>query len=401
MIQITVPELAESITGGTINDMFVKIGDSVKKDDPILELETDKINIEIPSIASGIVVDLPYTIGDEVKVNAIIATLEEAVDHSTVAEQVNRANEYGKKSSYHHTKRAEDYIVATPAARKRARELGIDLNQIQAADPLGRIRPADVLAHTQKTPSLREKEVTPMEERETSKLTERIKMSARRRAIANHLVEAKQQTAMLTTFNEIDMSKVSAIRAEKQVAFTQKHGVKLGFMSFFAKAVVIALKEFPMLNAELAENDIILKKYYDLGIAVATNEGLVVPVLRGVDKLDFASIEKNMLVLREKAENKKLELNDLQGGTFTITNGGVFGSLFSTPIINTPQVGILGMHTIQKRPIALADDSIAVRPMMYIALSYDHRIIDGKEAVGFLTRIKQFVENPYELLVET
>jgi len=225
-------------------------------------------------------------------------------------------------------------------------------------------------------------------------------MSRRRMTIAKRLVEAQHNAAMLTTFNEVDMTEIMKLRGDRKDQFAEKHGVKLGFMSFFTKAVVGALKDFPLLNAEIQGNELVIKKFYDIGIAVSAEDGLVVPVVRDADKLDFAGIEKEILDLATKARDNKLKLDDLQGGTFTITNGGIFGSLVSTPILNAPQVGILGMHTIQKRPVVMPDDSIEVRPMMYLALSYDHRIVDGKDAVQFLVRIKELLEDPYDLLLE-
>ncbi len=238
------------------------------------------------------------------------------------------------------------------------------------------------------------------EKTEFDKPVERIKMSRRRQTIAKRLVDAQQNSAMLTTFNEVDMTNVMKLRSERKDAFQKKHDVKLGFMSFFTKAAVGALKEFPLINAEIQGNEIVQKKFYDIGMAVSTDEGLVVPVVRDADRLDFAGIEKGIMDMAQKARNKELQLDDLQGGSFTITNGGIFGSMLSTPILNSPQVGILGLHNIEKRAKVMPDDTIQARPMMYIALSYDHRIVDGKEAVQFLRRIKEMIEDPYDLLLE-
>ena len=301
---------------------------------------------------------------------------------------------------------AKQEIIASPAARKRARELGIDLSEIQPRDPLGRIHPEDVeqtakAGQKQQAAPKQEKQASkPAEKTEFEKPVEREKMSRRRQTIANRLVEAQQTAAMLTTFNEVDMTAIMKLRSERKDKFLEKHDVKLGFMSFFTKAVVAALKDFPYINAEIQGNEIVLKKFYDIGIAVSTDDGLVVPVVRDADRLDFAGVEKEISRLGSKAKAKELKLADLQGGSFTITNGGIFGSLLSTPILNTPQVGILGMHSIQKRAMVMPDDSIEVRPMMYTALSYDHRIVDGKDAVQFLVRIKQLLEDPYDLLLE-
>src|SRR5699024_5924840 len=250
----------------------------------------------------------------------------------------------------------------------------------------------------------KETEKAPVEEKQeaaSSQHEERVRMSRRRMTIAKRLVDVQRESAMLTTFNEIDLTEVMKLRKERKETFIEQHDVKLGFMSFFTRAVVAALKKFPRLNAEIEGNELILKKYYDIGIAVSAEEGLVVPVLRNADRLDFAGIEKEIKRLSQKSQQNTLAFEDLQGGTFTITNGGVFGSLLSTPILNAPQVGILGMHSIQKRPVAMPDDTIEIRPMMYVALSYDHRIVDGKEAVQFLVMIKQLLEDPYRLLLES
>src|SRR5690625_3697940 len=293
---------------------------------------------------------------------------------------------------------ASQDVVASPAARKRARELNIELSQVQAQDPLGRIRPEDV-ERAAKAPAAPQ---TPAakEEPEFEKPTIRERMSRRRQTIAKRLVEAQQTAAMLTTFNEVDMTAIMNLRKERQEGFIAKNDIKLGFMSFFTKASVGALKEFPLLNAEIDGNDLLIKEYYDIGIAVSAPGGLVVPVVRDADKLDFAGIEREIARLGEKARENKLGLDELQGGSFTITNGGIFGSMLSTPILNAPQVGILGMHNIVKRAVVMPDDTIEVRPMMYLALSYDHRIVDGKEAVQFLVRIKEMLEDPYDLLLQ-
>ncbi|MFC4403092.1 2-oxoglutarate dehydrogenase complex dihydrolipoyllysine-residue succinyltransferase [Gracilibacillus xinjiangensis] len=422
MKEIKVPELAESITEGTIAEWLVNEGDSVEKGDPICELETDKVNVEVNADYAGIVAELVRVTGDDVEVGEVIAKIDENGEASGSKNEAPAPKEEEKKEeapesaakqekveeSEPKTAGKDQKVVASPAARKRARELGIDLKQVVPSDPLGRIRPEDVenlskAAKAEKKDSKAEtnsKSKGSSNSQEFDKPVEREKMTRRRQTIANRLVEAQHTAAMLTTFNEVDMTAVMKLRSERKEKFADKHGVKLGFMSFFTKAVVGALKEFPYINAEVQENEIILKKYYDIGIAVSTDDGLVVPVVRDADRLDFAGIESEITRLGTKARNKELQLADLQGGSFTITNGGIFGSLLSTPIINTPQVGILGMHTIQKRPIVMPDDSIEVRPMMYIALSYDHRIVDGKDAVQFLVRIKQLLEDPYDLLLE-
>ncbi|UFU00329.1 2-oxoglutarate dehydrogenase complex dihydrolipoyllysine-residue succinyltransferase [Radiobacillus kanasensis] len=419
MKEIKVPELAESITEGTISQWLVKQGDKVEKGDPVLELETDKVNIEVNSDYSGVVAELLKEEGDDVEVGDVIAKVDEngeagGAPSNSGAEEKQEAKQPEVKEEPKASETSQEItedtsssdrkeVVASPAARKRARELGIDLSTVQAKDPLGRIRPEDVDATArggQKQEQPKKQEAKTDEKTEFDKPVERVKMSRRRQTIANRLVEAQHNAAMLTTFNEVDMTSVMKLRAERKDKFLEKHDVKLGFMSFFTKAVVAALKDFPLINAEIQGNELVLKKFYDIGIAVSTDDGLVVPVVRDADRLDFAGVEREIATLGKKARNKELQLADLQGGSFTITNGGIFGSLLSTPIINAPQVGILGMHSIQKRPVVMPDDSIEVRPMMYIALSYDHRIVDGKEAVQFLVRIKQLLEDPYDLLLE-
>lgn len=424
MIEITVPELAESLTEGTIGEWLKKEGDYIEKGEAILELETDKVNIEVTSEHSGVIKEFLFQQGDTVEVGQVIARLAEGgsdADEGEAGDVEAESVEEPKteESSAEQEDKKRNHPVASPAARKRARELGIDLNEVSGRDPLGRLRVEDVEAHektAERGSGAKEKPMSEngrkSDEKSVDKGTisqvedkddniERIKMSRRRQTIAKRLVEAQQSAAMLTTFNEVDMTAVMDLRSRRKESFYNKHGVKLGFMSFFTKAVIGALKEFPLLNAEIQGDEILLKKFYDIGIAVSAEEGLVVPVVRSADKLSFAGIEKEIGTLSEKAKTNKLGLKDLQGGTFTITNGGIFGSLFSTPILNTPQVGILGMHSIQKRPVVVDDnDTVEVRPMMYIALSYDHRIIDGKDAVQFLVRIKQLLEDPEDLLLE-
>ncbi|UOQ86693.1 2-oxoglutarate dehydrogenase complex dihydrolipoyllysine-residue succinyltransferase [Gracilibacillus salinarum] len=423
MKEVKVPELAESITEGTIAEWLVSEGDSVEKGDPICELETDKVNVEVNADFSGVIAEFVREEGDDVEVGEVIAKIDESGDASGKSEDAPKEEEPAKEEPKQEEKQeapkqekkqpASDSgkeskkgeVVASPAARKRARELGIDLQEIRAADPLGRIRPEDVEKAAKAKDSKKNADKKPAasnsnQKQEFDKPVEREKMTRRRQTIANRLVDAQHNAAMLTTFNEVDMTAVMKLRGERKNKFQEKHGIKLGFMSFFTKAVVSALREFPYLNAEIQENEIVKKKFYDIGIAVSTDDGLVVPVVRDADRLDFAGIESQIADLGTKAKNKELQISDLQGGSFTITNGGIFGSLLSTPILNAPQVGILGMHSIQKRPMVMPDDSIEVRPMMYIALSYDHRIVDGKEAVQFLVRVKQLLEDPYDLLLE-
>ncbi|HJV32354.1 MAG TPA: 2-oxoglutarate dehydrogenase complex dihydrolipoyllysine-residue succinyltransferase [Bacillales bacterium] len=404
MSEIRVPELAESITEGTIANWLKQIGDSIEKGEPIVELETDKVNIEIISDNSGVLKECLFQPGDTVSVGQVIATLGETemVKNEVIPQQKEPEVSEPKKEENTQENLAASSPIASPAARKKARELGIDLNDVPFRDPLGRIKVEGVEAFNHSLQNkVEEKKPQPVTINEKEDSIERIKMTRRRQTIAKRLVEAQQTAAMLTTFNEVDMTAIMDVRSRRKDSFYKKNGVKLGFMSFFTKAVIGALKAFPLLNAEIQGNEILLKKFYDIGIAVSTDDGLVVPVVRNADKLSFAGIEKEIGVLSEKARGNALALSDLQGGTFTITNGGTFGSLYSTPILNSPQVGILGMHKIQKRPVVIDDnDTVEVRPMMYLALSYDHRIVDGKEAVQFLVTVKKLLEDPEDLLLE-
>jgi len=415
MADIVIPELAESITEGTIAEWLVKKGEKVEKGDPVVELETDKVNVEVNAEHSGVITEILHEEGDDVSVGDVIGKIDEngtAGSQAPAEEPKQEAPKAEAKEEPAPTSAADEKIeetangnvIATPAARKRARELNIDLSEVSPRDPLGRVRPDDVEAAAQASQEAKQskpaKKETAAPKVEFDKPVERVKMTRRRQTIAKNLVKVQQEAAMLTTFNEVDMTAIMELRKQRKEKFQQKHGVKLGFMSFFTKAVVGALKEFPLLNAEIQGNELIVKKFYDIGIAVSTDEGLVVPVVRDADRLTFAGIEKAIMDLSVKARDGKLTLSDLQGGSFTITNGGTFGSMMSTPILNAPQVGILGMHNIVKRAVVMPDDSIQVRPMMYLAVSYDHRIVDGKEAVSFLVRIKEMLEDPETLLLE-
>ncbi len=415
MIEIKVPELAESITEGTIAQWLKGVGDYVEQGEYIAELETDKVNIEIIAEHSGVITEFKSEPGDTVEVGQVIAVIDESATSGSAPASAPTPSEAPAPQQPAEEKveaapaapapaeeaSATDRLIATPAARKLARERGIDLNNVSPADPLGRVHKQDVAAHNDKPAAPAAKpSAAPQAAANPAKPVERIKMSRRRQTIAKRLVESQQTAAMLTTFNEVDMSAIMELRKRRKDAFVEKNGVKLGFMSFFTKAVVGALKEFPLLNAEIQGDEVLMKKFYDIGIAVSTDEGLVVPVVRDADRLSFAGIEREIGELGKKARDNKLSLADLQGGTFTITNGGVFGSLMSTPILNTPQVGILGMHAIQWRPVAIDQENFEIRPMMYIALSYDHRIVDGKESVSFLVRVKQLLEDPESLLLE-
>ncbi|MEI3612541.1 2-oxoglutarate dehydrogenase complex dihydrolipoyllysine-residue succinyltransferase [Pseudogracilibacillus sp. SO30301A] len=416
MKEIKIPELAESITEGTIAEWLVNPGDKVEKGDPIVELETDKVNVEVNSDYAGVLVEVLAEEGDDVSVGDTIAKVDENAEAGAVSEpsadapkeeaKVEAPKQEESSTPAESTEETVDNsgVVASPAARKLARELNIDLTKVKPQDPLGRIRPEDVEAANQaaqSAPAPAAKQ-TPAaaSTQEFTKPVKVEKMSRRRQTIAKRLVEAQHNSAMLTTFNEVDMTAVMNMRKERQESFVAKNDIKLGFMSFFTKASVAALKEFPLLNAEIDGTNLIIKEYYDIGIAVSAPGGLVVPVVRDADKLDFAGIEREIVRLGSKARDNQLGLDDLSGGSFTITNGGIFGSMLSTPILNAPQVGILGMHNIVKRAVVMPDDTIEVRPMMYLALSYDHRIVDGKEAVQFLVRIKEMLEDPYDLLLQ-
>lgn len=423
MAEIKVPELAESITEGTIAQWLKQPGDTVEKGEFIVELETDKVNVEVISEEAGVVQELLAQEGDTVEVGQVIAVVGEGSGESAApapkAEESAPAAEPAKTEAPATMEAVEeapaveeqastDRTIASPAARKLAREKGIDLAAISPVDPMGRVRVQDVEAHASKpaasapqaaAPAAPKAAAAPSSDEESGRIV-REKMSRRRQTIAKRLLEVKQSTAMLTTFNEIDMTNVMALRSRKKDKFQQDHdGTRLGFMSFFTKAVTAALKKYPYVNAELDGTDVLLKQFFDVGIAVSTEEGLVVPIVRDTDKKNFAEIESSIADLAKKARDKKLSIADMTGGSFTITNGGVFGSLMSTPILNGTQVGILGMHTIQKRPVAIGD-SIEIRPMMYVALSYDHRVIDGSDSVGFLKMVKDLIENPEDLLLE-
>jgi 2-oxoglutarate dehydrogenase E2 component (dihydrolipoamide succinyltransferase) len=431
MAEILVPELAESISEGTIAQWLKKPGEFVEKGDYIAELETDKVNVEIISEHSGVISELLKEEGDTVAVGEAIAIVSEGgeaqvsapvatanpsepVASSAETDQVKQGEKEALQQAASTAPQEETKglgrPIASPAARKLAREKGIDLNEVAARDPLGRIRREDVetagqapVSKPTTTPSAPKTE-KPAEKKSAAeqftKPVEVVKMSRRRQTIAKRLVDVQHTAAMLTTFNEVDMTAIIELRNRRKDAFLKSNDVKLGFMSFFTKAVIGALKKYPLLNAEIQGDELIIKKFYDIGIAVSADEGLVVPVVKDADKLGFAGIEKAIGDLATKARNNKLAISDLTGGTFTITNGGTFGSLMSTPILNAPQVGILGMHKTQLRPVAIDAERMENRPMMYIALSYDHRIVDGKEAVGFLVKVKELLEDPEQLLLE-
>ena len=448
-IEVRVPEMGESIVEAVIGHWLRREGESVVAGEALVELETEKVNIEVAAEQSGVLERILKREGETVSVGEVIALITEGVTAATPVaplevEAVSPAAETQPVTvsvSGEPPERAQPSEVvglrATPAVRRLAEEYGIDVRQVPASGEGGRVTREDVLRFVAQqlaaSPPLPTAPVEaealqtgPAAGAETivspdSPLTEpvpssrpapgtvpigvdgrreeRVRMTQRRKTIARRLVEAQQTAAMLTTFNEIDMSAVIEVRRRWRDRFRERYGVSLGFMSFFTKAVVGALKAFPQLNAEIQGDEIVLKYYYDIGIAVAADEGLVVPVVRDADRKSFAKIEQEIDELARKARERRLTLEDLSGGTFTITNGGVFGSLLSTPILNPPQVGILGMHKIEERPVVV-DGQVVVRPMMYVALTYDHRIVDGREAVLFLVRVKELVEDPERLLLE-
>jgi 2-oxoglutarate dehydrogenase E2 component (dihydrolipoamide succinyltransferase) len=396
-IEIKVPVLGESIVEGTLAKWLVSVGQAVAAGAIIAELETDKVNIEVSAENAGVVTQLRKNEGDTVAVGEVIAILDPSATATATAPALTRTSAAAAPAVT--TSKGESASTATPVARNVAADAGVDLRTVAGSGPSGKITKQDVInaavpakAAVAPSPSVG---VSPGAARSET----RVKMSRRRQTIALRLVQAQQTAAMLTTFNEVDLTRVMDIRKRKKDTFKEQHAIGLGFMSFFTKATVSALKAFPSVNAEIQGDEVVYKNYYDIGIAVSTDDGLVVPVLRDADGLSFAGIEKGIDALARKARDNKLGLNDLVGGTFTITNGGVFGSLMSTPILNAPQVGILGMHKIQERPVVV-NGQIVIRPMMYLALSYDHRIIDGSTAVRFLVHIKDMLEDPDALLLQ-
>ncbi|MDK9860208.1 dihydrolipoyllysine-residue succinyltransferase [Staphylococcus equorum] len=421
MPEVKVPELAESITEGTIAEWLKQVGDNVDKGEAIVELETDKVNVEVVSEEAGVLQELLANEGDIVEVGQSIAVVgegsgnnaseapakqDDAKDDSSSEKAQPQQSETQNDKSEEKDQDNGQRVNATPSARKYAREKGIDLSEV-AAQSNDVVRKEHVdqsqnqASSKQEAPAAKEEAKKPAQQN-PSKPVVREKMSRRKKTAAKKLLEVSNNTAMLTTFNEIDMTNVMNLRKRKKEQFIKDHdGTKLGFMSFFTKAAVAALKKFPGVNAEIDGDDMITKQFYDIGVAVSTDDGLLVPFVRDCDKKNFAEIEEEIGNLAKKARDKKLGLDDMVNGSFTITNGGIFGSMMSTPIINGSQAAILGMHSIITRPIAVDADTIENRPMMYIALSYDHRIIDGKEAVGFLKMIKDLIENPEDLLLES
>ncbi len=409
MTQIVVPTLGESVAEATVSQWLKKEGEAVKADEPIVELETDKVTLEVNAPADGVIVKISVGEGDTVEVGAILGELEVGAVANDAKPAAAAKKEEAKKADPVSAPAREEKTAAlsasaktSPAVRKLINDNNLDAGQIPASGPEGRLTKEDVQNFMDKgiksapAPS----SAAPAKAREAGPREERVKMSKLRQVIAKRLKEAQNTAAMLTTFNEVDMGPVMDLRNEYKDIFEKKHGVKLGFMSLFIKAAIQALKEFPAINAEISGDEIIYKNYYNIGVAVSTPQGLVVPVIKDADLMSMAEIEKKIVDFGARARDGKLSMDEMSGGTYTITNGGVFGSLMSTPILNTPQSGILGMHTIQKRPMVMKDGSIEARPMMYLAQSYDHRIVDGREAVSSLVRIKQALEDPQRLLLD-
>lgn len=448
--QILVPSLGESVTEATVSKWLKRVGEEVDSDEPLVELETDKVNVEVPSPLTGTLSSIKAKEGDTVEIGALLGIVNdekstsvktvkiESTDHSQQSytppktnKKKNITKETVKKNKKTSSKKEEPLVIfdqsenenskgalildtlaeessseikekkyippksrqhLSPSVRKIVEEKNIDISSIKGTGKAGRISKGDLITLMGNIPQ-------PSERKSSHGLEERVKMTRLRVTIAKRLKEAQNNAAMLTTFNEVDMQNIIQMRQDYQDDFQKKYSVKLGFMSFFVKASVVALKNFPAVNAEIASDHIIYKNYYNVSIAIGTDRGLVVPVLKKADELSFSDIERNIFLLSEKAKQGKITINDLQGGTFTISNGGIYGSMLSTPILNPPQTGILGMHNIVERPVA-KEGSVVIRPIMYLALSYDHRIIDGKEAVSFLKTVKECLEEPRRLFLD-
>ena len=403
MTEIRVPTLGESVTEATVATWFKKPGDSVAIDEMLCELETDKVTVEVPSTVSGILSEIVAHEGETVGLDAILGIISEGDTQPT-----ENNNDDEKISSISNDKiqisnETKDFENA-PSAKKLMNENKINEKNVVGTGRDGRVMKEDVLAvlNSESSTNRSENQLNDQiqeDEVDTSKHQERIKMSRLRMTIAKRLKEAQNTAAMLTTYNEVDMSSVMKIRSKFKEVFEKKHNVKLGFMSFFVKACCHALNEVPEVNAQIDEDHLVFNRFVNMGVAVGTPTGLVVPVIKNADKMSFAEVEKSISNLGKKARDGKLSMDDMKGGTFTISNGGVYGSLMSSPILNYPQSGILGMHKIQERPIAI-DGNVVIKPMMYLALSYDHRIVDGKGAVTFLVRVKEMLEDPHRLLMD-
>jgi 2-oxoglutarate dehydrogenase E2 component (dihydrolipoamide succinyltransferase) len=385
-VNITVPPLGESVTEATVAKWYKKAGDAIKMDEILVELETDKVTLEVAAPANGVLTEIKSEQGSTVSVGDLLGLVKKGAAGAASAAPVAAANIAAPVATTSMQTSAQTPIMA-PSAAKIAKENNIDANNVAASGKDGRITKGDVL------------EAVAAPKASAEKREEIVPMTRLRKRIAERLKESQNTAAMLTTFNEVDMSGIMEIRAKYKDMFEKKHGIKLGFMSFFVKAAIVALQEIPAVNAEMRGDNIVYKNFYDIGVAVGTEQGLVVPIVRDADNLSFAGVEKIIVDLGKKARDGKLSMADMTGGTFTISNGGVYGSLMSTPIINPPQSAILGMHKTMDRPVVV-NGKIEIRPMMYLALSYDHRLIDGKEAVTFLVRVKECIENPERILFD-
>jgi|TARA_R110002020_G_scaffold83397_2_gene207192 2-oxoglutarate dehydrogenase E2 component (dihydrolipoamide succinyltransferase) len=395
MTDVVVPAMGESVAEGTLSTFLKKVGDSVKKDETIAEIETDKVALEVPSPADGVIAELVASEGDGVTPGSVIARI--SAGGAASAPSASPASPPPPAA-----KAAAEGAPVSPSVRRISTEAGVDPSNIPGSGRDGRATKADALDYVNNAASKASSSTAVTESRAPRDIgprEERVRMTRLRQTIARRLKEAQDSAAMLTTFNDVDMGAIMDLRKKHQDSFVAKHGIKLGFMSFFVKACVNALKEVPAVNAEIDGTDIIYKNYYDIGVAVGTDKGLVVPVVRDSDDLSLAGIEKYIADLGKRARDGDLTIGDMQGGTFTISNGGIYGSLMSTPILNPPQSGVLGMHRIENRPVAV-NGQVVIRPMMYLALSYDHRIVDGKEAVTFLVRVKEALEDPERMLLE-
>jgi 2-oxoglutarate dehydrogenase E2 component (dihydrolipoamide succinyltransferase) len=412
MAEIRVPTLGESVTEATIGKWFKKAGDAVSVDEPLVELETDKVTIEVPAPAAGVLSDIAVKDGETVAVGALLGQIKEGAGAPAPTGQPQQKTSTttpigaGPEQPQPRATPPKSDAPQAPSVRKIAAESGVDPANVDGSGRDGRVTKGDMLAAIERAAA----QPTPVPQTaaamarapapaDDAAREERVKMTRLRQTIARRLKEAQNTAAMLTTFNEVDMSAVMALRNQYKDQFEKRHGVKLGFMGFFARACVQALKDVPAVNAEIDGTDLIYKNYYHIGVAVGTEKGLVVPVVRDADHKSLAEVEKTIADFGRRARDGQLKIEELQGGTFTISNGGVYGSLMSTPILNAPQSGILGMHKIQDRPIAVAG-KIEIRPMMYLALSYDHRIVDGREAVTFLVRVKDVLEDPARLVLD-
>ena len=417
MVDIRVPTLGESVTEATVGKWFKRPGDAVAVDEPLVELETDKVTLEVPAPAAGVLSDIAVKDGDTVAVGAVLGQIKEGAGAAPKAPSATATKPAASPTGTPDEKTATTKPIGAgpeqpqprempmpPSVRKMAAESGVDPSRIAGSGLHGQVTKGDMLNAIERAAATPTPVSTPVQMRAPSPAgdaarEERVHMTRLRQTIARRLKDAQNAAAMLTTFNEVDMSAVMALRTQYKDLFEKKHGVKLGFMGFFVRACIQALKEIPAVNAEIDGTDIIYKNYYHIGVAVGTEKGLVVPVVRDADHMSFAQIEKAISDFGRRARDGALKIDEMQGGTFTISNGGVYGSLMSTPILNAPQSGILGMHKIQERPVVI-DGKIEARPMMYLALSYDHRIVDGREAVTFLVRVKEGLEDPARVVLD-